>query len=307
MMKVLAIVIGILGGTLIFFAVKYQKQLKKAEKLTEQMEQFLHDPDQILAETLMEGVWANLYNQVSRLEKQVCYEQKNAEKIEKGASEFVENMAHQIMNAVTALQLQLYLAQETTDENQKHLRKSQVYAERVQREVDRILKSGQLSNGKIHMMYEPVYIRKELEYCAEQLRSVAREKHVSILLEAEEELLYFGDAFWISQALENLMKNAVEHTAEESCVSVSAISEKRKCIIRVEDCGEGIPQEQLGTLFLRFHRGERTKAGYGVGLSMTKDIVEAHHGKIIAGNRAGRGAWFEIELPFLDGARSYKV
>ncbi len=305
-MELLVIIIVILIGILIFFTVRDQRQLRKIEQLTEQMEHFLHYPEQILEENLMEGILANLYNQVAKLEKQVVYEQANAKRIDTDATEFVENMAHQIMNAVTALQLQLYLVQQQEDVDQKYLKKSQEYADRIQSEVDRILKSSQLSKGKIRMMFETMDIKKELEQCVENLKPMTVEREVTITLEAEKDLLFSGDVFWISQALENVIKNAVEHTEKGSSVYVRVTSFKRMFIIRVEDQGEGIPKEQLVRLFSRFHRGKRSKAGYGIGLSMAKDIVKAHHGKISAGNCDEKGAWFEIELPFLDGARSYE-
>ena len=107
------------------------------------------------------------------------------------------------------------------------------------------------------------------------------------------------------QAFENVIKNAIEHTAEESNVQVS-LSLQGLCInIQIEDEGEGIPDEELPFLFERFCRGNGMKKGYGIGLSMAKDIIQSHHGTINVGNRESGGARFLISLPILNGAEAY--
>lgn len=103
-----------------------------------------------------------------------------------------------------------------------------------------------------------------------------------------------------------LKLNAIEHTDAGGYVSISVTKSNSLIIIRVEDSGNGIAEQELDNLFRRFYRGSGNKAGYGIGLSMAKDIVEAHHGIIQAGNNIDKGAWFEIRLLCLDGADIYK-
>lgn len=103
-----------------------------------------------------------------------------------------------------------------------------------------------------------------------------------------------------------LKLNSIEHTDAGGYVSISVTKSNSLIIIRVEDSGNGIAEQELDNLFRRFYRGSGNKAGYGIGLSMAKDIVEAHHGIIQAGNNIDKGAWFEIRLLCLDGADIYK-
>lgn len=97
----------------------------------------------------------------------------------------------------------------------------------------------------------------------------------------------------------------IEHTRDNGVVVVSVVDEKRIIKIIVEDKGPGVSEEEMKYLFRRFHRGNKNKAGYGIGLSMTKDIVEAHHGSINVKNNTKEGAIFQIELLFLDGKDMY--
>ena len=168
-----------------------------------------------------------------------------------------------------------------------------------------LLKSSQLAEGTIRMAFDSTDLRKELAACRERLTAIADVRNVTIKIEGPEALVLPADPFWLSHALENVMKNAVEHTAPGSTVTISCFDKRRDILIQIMDEGSGIPPEELVTLFERFRRGGTIKAGYGIGLSMAKDIIAAHHGTISARNREGRGALFEIVLPVLNGAKIY--
>lgn len=280
---------------------------KQVKFLTEQIEHFLLYLDAPLAETLSEGDAANLHNQISRLEQQLMVQGEAARRQERQTTRFVENMAHQMKNALTALQLQLDLLELTVPDGARDtLQKSQGCMNRLTDEIDKILKSSQLAEGKIRMAFEPIDLREELAACRERLTSIAGMRNVTIKIEGPEALILLADPFWFSQALENVMKNAVEHTAPDSSVTVAYSDEGQRIRIQVRDQGAGIPPEELVTLFKRFHRGATTKAGYGIGLSMARDVIAAHHGTISARNH-GAGAVFELVLPVLEGTSPYRA
>lgn len=281
---------------------------KQMRSLTEQIEHFLLYGDEPLAESLSEGSVANLQNLISRLEQQLLVERKAAHRQELQTVRFVENMAHQMKNALTALQIQLdILALNVPDGTGAALGKSQSCMNRLTDEIDKILKSSQLAEGTIRMTFEAVNLREELCACLERLTAIADMRNVAIKIDGPGTLILPADPFWLSQALENVMKNAVEHTTPGSTVTVSYSGEGQNIHIQITDEGAGISPDELVTLFERFHRGGTTKAGYGIGLSMAKDIITAHHGTISARNREGKGALFEIVLPVLKGAKPYIV
>ena len=284
-----------------------RRQNKTTEQLSDGIEHFLlypHDPPE---ETLAEGPAANLYNQISRLEQMLSVQETAAARREQQTTLFIENMAHQINNSLTALQIQLdILGLHTGSAEREALKKSQDCMDRLKGEIDRILSSGQLAEGKVTMNFEPLELREELNACRARLSALASSRDVEVRIAGAESLTLPADPFWLPQALENVIKNAVEHTAFGSAVTVTLADEKRNARISVEDEGDGIPAEELSVLFERFHRGETAKAGYGIGLSMAKDIVAAHHGKLSARNRERGGALFEIILPVIEGSRPYQ-
>lgn len=293
---------GALGGALL----ARRRRRRRMDRLTAQIEHFLLYMREPLEESLSEGSAINLRNQISRLEQSLLLQREAARRQEKQTIRFVENMAHQMNNALTALQIQLDMLElYAQDGAPDPLRKSQACMKRLADEMDTILKSSQLAEGKISMAFEAVDLPEELAACRERLGAVAEARGVSVKLEGPERLFLSADPFWLSQALENVIKNAVEHTAPHSEVTVAYADEGRKIRVQVMDQGAGIPPDELGRLFERYHRGETNKAGYGIGLSMAKDVIDRHHGTISVRNREERGAVFEIVLPVLEGALPY--
>lgn len=291
--------------TAVFCLAKSRRDNRKMERLSQQIEHFLLYTDGTLPESLGESRADNLNNQISKLEQLFLHERAASRRNEEQVIQFMENMAHQMKNAVTALQIQLdLLAMRTAPEERRSLQKSQACLERLTGEIERILKSSQLAAGKVTMEWEPVELRREVLDCAGRLKALSDSRRVCVEVTGLECVSVSGDAFWLSQALENLLKNAVEHTVAGSAVTVELSRNEHGATVRILDEGPGISPEELPEVFKRFHRGLATKAGYGIGLSMAKDIIQAHHGTVSMGNLPKAGAWVEVFLPKLEGKKA---
>lgn len=296
---------GIFAGMV---SVRHEIKLKRQmEELTEEISHFLLYPEKTGEESLGEGEIHNLTNQIIHMENQLLHEKQFQNKREEQVTHFVENMAHQMKTAVTALQIRLDLAhmKTVTAEEKEALVKSQECMERLCNEIDRILKSSQLAAGKVLMDFEKIDLEEIVSDCIAHVNAIAAKKQVNIEMEGKITVSMKGDLFWLSQAIENILKNAVEHTKENGKVFVSLAEKGRNVEIKIEDEGKGIQTEELAELFKRFSRGSVTKAGYGIGLSMANDIVAAHHGTLAVGNRDEGGAWFMVRLPVLEGSKAY--
>ena len=186
------------------------------------------------------------------------------------------------------------------------LKKTQASMDRLTSDIDRILKSSQLASGQVVMQQETMNLKELILELIKNLDPLAKERQVSIVTNLETTVAYVGDSYWISQALLNIMKNAVEHTNMNGKIFVCLKEKGTTVKLRIEDEGTGISAEELPHLFERFHRGSFTKAGYGIGLNMAYDIIKAHHGTLSAGNRMEKGAWFLAEFPILEGSRTYQ-
>lgn len=110
------------------------------------------------------------------------------------------------------------------------------------------------------------------------------------------------DGYWISEALQNILKNSCEHTPPEGRITVSFEIAERSITLTIEDNGGGIPEAELPKLFRRFYRSSRVSqaGGAGLGLAIARTIVEKHHGLVTAENSA-RGLQITLCFPRLEG------
>ena len=110
-----------------------------------------------------------------------------------------------------------------------------------------------------------------------------------------------ADCERLSQVVSNLVNNAVKYSSEKSTVKVCVSHQDTVAVIQVQDAGQGIPQDQQKLIFETFYRAPdahtSSKAGWGLGLAICKDIVERHGGRIWCDSRAGQGSTFFVELP----------
>jgi two-component system sensor histidine kinase BaeS len=134
-----------------------------------------------------------------------------------------------------------------------------------------------------------------LKNIIERFRKPYADKGVSLELRSEEGLSVLADPDKLSQIVINLLSNALKAVNKGGAVHVKAFRADSGAAIEVADTGHGIRQEDLPFVFERFYRGE--KGGLGIGLTIVKELVEAHGGKVEARSRYGKGSTFTVYLP----------
>lgn len=285
---------------------------KKIDRLVQELDCFLLRGENNLEETLKEGRVENLRNELAAVTAQAQHQIQHREAREKRLNQFMENMAHQMKTTLTALQIRIDLAQSkaSLSDVQTELEECQKCMGRLTGEVDRILECSQLGEQKINMWLERCDVSRLIQNTITVLEPLWKKKGVKIVYESSDisgisEICL--DSYWFSQAFENVLKNAVEHTPSGSAVTIQASDRVHSLVLEIMDEGPGIGEDELPYLFERFHRGSYGKTGYGIGLSMAADILKAHHGSIQAENRKEGGACFRLETPILEGRRPYEL
>lgn len=131
--------------------------------------------------------------------------------------------------------------------------------------------------------------------------SVARSKDIRLQKTVPTPAPVFGDLYRIKQCMMNLISNSIEHSTEHGVVTVEYQETWDHVILRVRDNGSGIPSQDLPHVFERFYRVDKSRnkktGGIGIGLSITKAIVDAHNGIITVDSKTGEGTVFTITLP----------
>jgi two-component system phosphate regulon sensor histidine kinase PhoR len=140
-----------------------------------------------------------------------------------------------------------------------------------------------------------------LESVASQFESVARERSISLVVEAAAEIAVLAHRQLIEQAVANLVSNAVRYSCAGGTVILRAEAVAGSVIISVEDEGPGIPAEHLPRLFERFYRVDKGRSrelgGTGLGLAIVKHIALVHGGRAEVESEPERGSTFRIILP----------
>lgn len=305
-MKLIGILIGICGVAGVFAILIWQK--RKIEWLREQIDHFLYFSTDMVEENSREGEWPNLQNSVRELEKMVHTSQQLYTNRESQLIEFMENLSHQMKTAITAIQIRLELAMFKKGENkQKELINCQQCVDRLTEEVDRLLSSSLLAAHKTNLNYQKTNITQQLDNVVAQLLPLAQKEEKSIQFETSGEVSAMVDPFWMEQVFVNLIKNAVEHTGEGTEVKVQLKLCENGFAVNITDHGNGISQSDMERLFERFYSAKGKRRGYGIGLSMSKDIVDLHHGTIQVRNLPEEGAMFTVHIPDISETKPYET
>ncbi len=126
---------------------------------------------------------------------------------------------------------------------------------------------------------------------------LAEEQHVSIQLQAPEPVMALVDRTRISQVWANLLDNAIKYGADRIRISLAVRGQMAEG--RIEDNGMGISEAEKERIWERLYRGDRSRnrPGLGLGLTLVRAIVEAHHGSIVVESRMQQGTTFTVRLP----------
>ncbi|GIE03782.1 PAS domain S-box protein [Paractinoplanes durhamensis] len=171
----------------------------------------------------------------------------------------------------------------------------------LQRLVDDLLDLARVDAGHLSVDPMPMPVGRLVYDVVDNHRPGAYAKKLMITERLDHDLPVLGDAQRLRQALDNLMSNAIKYTPEGGTVTVVAQQAGDRVVIEISDSGIGIPAEQYPHLFSRFFRASNATAqgikGTGLGLAVTKAIVDAHHGTLVASPAPGGGTLFTLSLP----------
>jgi signal transduction histidine kinase len=166
--------------------------------------------------------------------------------------------------------------------------------------VDDLLLLSRLDAGRLQLEREPVQAAELLEGVRRHVSALAEQRGVSVVVEGASGTI-LGDPARLRQVLLILLDNALRYTPEGGRVTLSAAPEAHGVRLQVADTGEGIAPEHLPHIFERFYRADSARGeesgGSGLGLSIAKALVEAHHGHIVLGSAPGNGTTATVLLP----------
>jgi signal transduction histidine kinase len=221
-------------------------------------------------------------------------------------SDFVSTISHEFKSPLTSLRQIAEMLQSGRVPSEE--RRQQYYdvlleqSERLSLLTDNILNLAKIEEGRKEFAFEKTDCGVLLQEVVSSIQDRVRHEGFHIELEIEDPLpVITADRAAITQAVANLIDNAIKYSGESKKVIVSSFREGPNLTIAVKDFGIGIKKDEVDKVFERFYRGgdelTRTVKGSGLGLTLVREIVEAHQGKVDVESELGKGSLFSIRLP----------
>lgn len=223
-------------------------------------------------------------------------------------SEFLSGMSHELrtpLNAIIGFS-EMLLGDDYGQLNEKHkkfINNIKISGEHLLRLVNDLLDLSKIESGNVEVNYETFSIYHAICETISVLNSIAEKKNIRINMKVDRDLLLTADLRMFKQIMYNLLSNAVKFTEDEGSVHVIALKEGDLLRIEVHDTGIGIPEKDRDKIFTSFRQLDssltRKQEGTGLGLTLTKKLIEIHKGCINFKSVEGRGTRFWFTLPLI--------
>lgn len=298
----LLLVFVLAGGAILAVGCSYfKKQNQVMEQAVSQLQAYLDGDHNARIDCDDEGELYRLFHTVNSLAAVLNAHADNELREKEFLKNTISDISHQLKTPLAALNIyngllqdgdmELSAVKEFTDLSEQEL-------DRIEILVQNLLKITKLDAGAI-------VLEKTTENVADMLRDVelhfayrAKQEHKELVLSGPEEVLLFCDRDWLTEAIDNIVKNALDHTESGDAVHITWKALPNAVQIAVKDNGCGIHPEDLHHIFKRFYRSRfsQDKQGIGLGLPLAKTIVEAHSGTIEVDSELGKGTTFTMNF-----------
>lgn len=292
----------ILLGIALFIALIHRKLVLFSDTFCELLDNMLTgetEPPQAAEE---ESLFYKVNHRLVRL-YEVMRENRNSIAKEKAdLQELISDISHQVKTPITNLKMvnATLLEQPMSDENrQRFLLDSGAQLGKLDFLMQAMIKTSRLETGVISLEKKMQPIYDTLAAALGGILLNAENKDICVSVDCPEELSISHDRKWTSEALFNILDNAVKYTPEGGRIHVAVASWELYLKIDITDTGKGIPEKLHGTIFKRFYREKEVHdiEGIGIGLYLAREIITMQGGYIKVASEVGKGSTFSIYLP----------
>ena len=299
-----AAVTAALLGVLLFATWRRYRALAR---MAAQVGDVLDGARDVSFERMREGELAVLASELDKMTNRLALANEGLEHERNALADSLADISHQLKTPLTSLSLMTSLVRGQLAEAGGHepeverLRTMERLEDRVEWLVSSLLKLARIDAGVVRFTRAHVDGAELVARAAEPLAVAFDLADVELVREVQPGAGFQGDVAWTAEALENVLKNCLEHTPAGGRVTVRATEDALAFRLSIEDTGPGIAAEDLPHVFERFYRGgeknvpsEVDPTGVGIGLALARSLVSAQGGSIRAGNAAGGGARFDV-------------
>ena len=252
-------------------------------------------------ENMSESEMSNLKNEIYKIVLELKEKSENLAKDRETLSNHLADISHQIrtpLMAISSMVDAIIANEDKLDENiRKFIYEISRQLDQINWLVDNLIKMAQLDTKTVDFNKEDTNIRNLIEKIEKNMSIFLELKNQKLAININENIHALIDSKWMTEAIENIIKNCIEHSAENSKIQISAIQNPLFVQIEIKDNGSGISEEDLPRIFDKFYKGKgASNNSFGIGLSLAKSIIESQNGEIEVESEVSKGSTFRIKL-----------
>ena len=283
---------GLLMGIVFFFGIFYLLDYlhnryldDMLEQLTFLIEELVGDQEVHVFSELEDTLLSRLQHQLLKLRSILIKQNRLLDKEKKQIKALISDISHQIKTPVASANTFVQLLNDDTlseEERKEYIAILQVSLEKLTFLVNSLVKMSRLESGIIALKPEKNSLNDIILQAVKSVYSKAKAKDITIVFDCEEDYKLYLDFNWTTEAITNVLDNAVKYTQNGGTVRLNITEYASYLRLDITDNGIGIPEEEQAQIFNRFYRGKYSAGvdGVGIGLYLTRDIMNKQKGYI---------------------------
>ena len=300
-LSIFVLLVFLFGAIYLSLFLYLQRQHKAFSNAENTIRQFLDGNTTSRIECSQAGDWYSLFHAINEMATILSAHAENQRQTKEFLQDIISDVSHQIKTPQSALKMYHEIIESHKDDAatvSSFTEKSQREIKRMEDVIYTLLKLARLDAGIIQMEKSEENVSILMQDVLERFETWAEREHKTITLSGKENVILLCDALWVSEAIGNIIKNALEHTENGGHIGVKWSQSPLMTQIEISDDGKGIHPEDLYNIFKRFYRSRLSSDvhGIGLGLPLAKSIVEAHGGTISVTSTPGTGTTFTLNF-----------
>ena len=250
---------------------------------------------------ISESEMSNLKEEIYKIVIELKEKSENLANDRETLSNYLADISHQLrtpLMAITAMTDAIIENEKNLDKDTcKFIYKISDQLNQTNWLVNNLLKMAQLDTKNIVMHTELVNLKDLIHNIKNNMEIFLNQKRQILDININKDIYFYIDKKWMLEALENIIKNCIEHSEENTIIKITGTKNPLFTEIIIQDCGHGISEEDLPRIFDKFYKGKGSNNNsFGIGLSLAKSIIESQNGEIRVESKENEGTTFIIKI-----------
>ncbi len=292
----LSIIIISMFTIFLIFVIKIYKKIGSLSKYTNEI---LNNRYNLDIREYEEGDISNLKNDLYKMTIKLKEQNELSKKDKQYLEETLSDISHQLKTPLTSMYVinEILYDNEITDDKRKELLlKNKSQLERIEWLITSLLKMSRIDSGMETIKKENVSIIELINKAIEPIKIPLELKDISVSINCDPKIKAELDPNWTTESFLNIIKNACEHTPKGGKITITASNNPLYTEVVISDTGTGIKEEDINHIFERFYKGSNSKDSIGIGLNMSKKIINLENGDITVSSVINKGTTFTIKF-----------